>query len=167
MPELVEIARINGPHGLKGRLRVTPLGDTSESFQHYSHFYIGLTGTPVRLTSVEQRKGCSIIAIEGLDHISQVEHLRGETLYVSRDQLAALPDGEFYWRDLLGMEVFDMDGNAIGEVVNIFATGSNDVLEVGREKRCLIPLTRDVVREISMERGRIVIDAALMEGLLD
>jgi len=61
----------------------------------------------------------------------------------------------------------DTQGNEWGEVVRIFSTGSNDVLEVNRDKRHLIPVTKDVVREISLEGGRIVIDASLLEEILD
>lgn len=167
MTDLVEIARIKGPHGLKGRLRVLSLSGSSEHFQHYSHVLIGQSGTPLRLLSIEQRKGSAIIALEGLDHISQVEHLSGETLYVTREQLADLREGEFYWRDLLGLKVVDTQGNELGEVVRIFSTGSNDVLEVDRDKRHLVPVTKDIILEISLEEGRILIDATLMEGLLD
>lgn len=167
MSDLVEIARITGPHGLKGRLRVTPLGGSSEQLLRYSHLIIGLTGTPLRLLSVEQRKGSAVIALEGLDHVSQAERLAGEILYVHRDQLPVLADDEFYWRDMLGLMVVDMQGNELGPVVRVFSTGSNDVLEVDSEKRHLIPVTKDVVREISLGKGCIVIDAGLMDGLLD
>ncbi len=167
MSDLVEIARIKGPHGLKGRLRILSLSGSSEHFKHYTHLIIGLTGSPLRLLSVEQRKGGAIVALEGLTHISQVEHLAGEVLYVRRDQLPEPGEDEFYWRDILGLRVMDTQGNEWGEVVRIFSTGSNDVLEVNRDKRHLIPVTKDVVREISLEGGRIVIDASLLEEILD
>ncbi len=167
MSDLVEIAWIKGPHGLKGRLLVLPFSGSPESIQHYSHVLVGQRGAPRKLLSVDQKRGLAIIALEGFDHISQVEHLKGEILYVRREQLSDLQEGEFYWRDLLGLKVLDTRGNELGEVVRVFSTGSNDVLEVDREKRHLIPVTKDIIQEISLEEGRIVIDATLMEGLLD
>ncbi|MCU0576255.1 MAG: ribosome maturation factor RimM [Desulfobacterota bacterium] len=167
MPDLVEIARIKGPHGLKGRLHIVPLGSSFEGFQRYSSLFIGRTGAPVKLLSVEKKKGGFIIALEGLDHISQIEHLKGEVLCVCSDQLPALQEDEYFWRDIIGLKVLDGQGRELGVVTGMFPTGSNDVLEVGSEKRILIPFTRDVIREISVQEGRIIIDAALMDGLLD
>ncbi|HWR69190.1 MAG TPA: PRC-barrel domain-containing protein, partial [Desulfomonilia bacterium] len=68
---------------------------------------------------------------------------------------------------IIGLKVLDGQGRELGVVTGMFPTGSNDVLEVGSEKRILIPFTRDVIREISVQEGRIIIDAALMDGLLD
>lgn len=54
------------------------------------------------------------MALEGLTHISQVEHLAGEVLYVRRDQLPEPGEDEFYWRDILGLRVMDTQGNEWG-----------------------------------------------------
>jgi 16S rRNA processing protein RimM len=165
--DLVEIARIHGPHGLKGKMRITPYGDSFERFRTYSHLIIGQAGTPLRMLSVEQRKGSYIIGLEGFNHIDQVEKIRGETLYVERGQLEDLCDDEYYWRDLIGMKVVDMGGRELGEIVEIFSTGSNDVYVVDQIRQYLVPATKDVITEISLERGQVVIDASLLEGLLD
>jgi 16S rRNA processing protein RimM len=165
--DLVEIARIQGPCGLKGKMRVTPYGDSFESFSRYSHLMIGQATTPVKILSSEHKKGSYIITLEGFTHISQVEAIRGEIIFVKRDQLEPLGDDEYYWRDIVGLKVVDLSGRELGEVVNIFPTGSNDVYVVDRVKQYLIPATTDVIREISLEKGCITIDAAPLEGLLD
>lgn len=165
--DLIEIARIHGPHGLKGKIRVTPFGDSFERFRTYTHLIIGQLGAPVKVLSSENRRGSYVIALEGITSISQVEDIRGETLYITREQLGDPGEDEHYWRDLMGLKVIDLTGRVLGEVVDIFATGSNDVYVVDKERQYLIPATRDVVREISLEKGCIVIDAAPLEGLLD
>jgi 16S rRNA processing protein RimM len=165
--DLVEIARIHGPHGLKGKMRITPFGDSFERFQNYSHLIIGPEGIPAKVISSEQKKNAYIIELEGYDSIDQVEKLKGLTIYVKRDQLEDLEKDEYYWRDIIGLKVLDENGRELGEVVEIFATGSNDVYVVDRIKQYLIPATRDVVKEISLEKGCMVIDASLLEGLLD
>jgi len=167
MDDLVEIARIQGPHGLKGKMRITPFGDSFEQFKTYSHLIIGTEGCPVKVLSAEQKKSSYIIGLEGYASIDQVEKLKGVTIYVRRDQLAELDESEYYWRDIIGLKVIGLDGRELGEVVEIFATGSNDVYVVDREKQFLIPATRDVVKEISFEKRTMTIDASLLEGLLD
>ena len=167
MTDLVEIARIHGPHGLKGNILLTPYGDSFERFQTYSHLIIGRGGIPVKILSSEQKKNSFIIKLEGFTEISQVEPIKGETIFVERDQLGELGEDEYYWRDIIGLKVFDLSGRKLGEVVDIFPTGSNDVYVVDREKQYLIPGTKDVIKEISLEKGCITIDAALLEGILD
>ncbi len=167
MADLVEIARINGPHGLRGRIRITPFGGSSDTFTHYTPVMIGSDPTPVALVSAQKSKGSYIIALEGYTHISQVEHMKGQILSVRSDQLAPLHEGEYYWRDLIGLVVADREGAVLGRVVSVFATGSNDVLVVDEVREHLIPFIKDVVVEVSLERQCIVIDSSLLEGLLD
>jgi 16S rRNA processing protein RimM len=167
MDDLIEIARIQGPHGLKGKMRITPFGDSFEQFKTYSHLIIGLEGHPVKVLSAEQKKNSYIISLEGYVSIDQVEKIRGRTVYVKRDQLGDLEDNEYYWRDIIGLKVLDENGRELGEVVDIFATGSNDVYVVDRVRQYLIPATRDVIKEISFEKMTMTIDATLLEGLLD
>jgi 16S rRNA processing protein RimM len=167
MSELVEIARIAGPFGLEGRMRVVALGGGPDLLSRYTRFFIGLHGPSSRVVSMDIRRGHAVVALEGIDRVSQVETLKGEILYVERSDLPALEDGEYYWRDLLGLVVQDMNGRVIGEVVALLPTGSNDVLEVGSARRILVPFTADVIKDVSLEKRLIVIDADLLEGLLD
>jgi 16S rRNA processing protein RimM len=167
MADLVEIARINGPHGLRGRIRITPFGGSIEGFTRYTHVMIGSDPTPVALLSAQKSKGTYIIALEGYTHISQVEHMKGQVISVHPEQLEPLPEGEYYWRDLIGLKVVDREGSPLGEVVSVLATGSNDVLVVDEARQHLIPFTGDVIVEVSLDRQCIVIDASLLEGLLD
>jgi len=167
MTDLIEIARIGSPHGLKGRMRIIPYGDSFERFSRYSHLIIGPNGKPLRMLEAEKRRGFYIIALEGYTSIAQVEGLKGEELFIKSDQLEGLEEDEFYWKDILGMKVIDGEGKVLGEVVDIFSTGSNDVYVVDKIKRYLIPATKDVIKEISPEKGCMTIDSSLLEGLLD
>ena len=165
--DLIEIAKITGPKGLKGTMWITPYGDSFERFRHYSHLRIGKKGEPRKVLSLSQRKGRYLISLEGITDIDQVEAVKGESLYISRDQLEPLAQGEYYWHDLIGMRVVDTQGKELGKVVKIFSTGSNDVYVVDPVKQYYIPATTDVIREVSLEKKIIVIDAELLEDILD
>ena len=165
--DLIEIARITGPNGLKGKMWITPYGDSFETFSAYTHLIVGNQGTPRELISCAQRKGRYIIELEGITHIDHVERIKGESLFVTRDQLGDLGEGEYYYSDLLGMRVVDTQGKVLGELVNIFSTGSNDVFVVDRVKQYYIPATKDVIIEISTQDRTIVVDTSLLEGLLE
>ena len=165
--DLIEIARIKGPNGLKGKMWISPYGDSFDTFSAYTHLIVGKQGTRRRLISCAQRKTKYIIELEGITHIDQVEEIKGETLFVTREQLGDLSEDEYYWADLLGMEVIDTQGWVLGELVNIFPTGSNDVFVVDRDKQYYIPATKDVIKEISTQDKTIVVDTSLLEGLLE
>ena len=167
MTDLIEIARISGPHGLKGRIKIIPFGDSFERFFRYTHLIIGENGAPLEILSAQNRRSFYIIELAGFTHISQVEPLKGETLFIKREQLEEPAEDEYYWRDLLGLRVIDTQGAVLGEIVDIFSTGSNDVYVVDKSKQYFIPATKDVIKEISLEKGCITIDASLLEGLLD
>jgi len=165
--DLIEIARIKGPNGLKGRMWITPYGDSFEAFSRYTHLIVGKQRLRRRLVWCVQRKNGYIIELEGITSIDQAEKVKGETLYISREQLTKTDDDEYYWCDLLGMSVVDIQGRVIGDLIKIFPTGSNDVYVVDPIKQYYIPATADVVKEISLARRQIVIDTSLIEDLLD
>lgn len=165
--DLVEIARISSPKGLKGKMWITPYGDSAERLCSYTHLIIGDQGVPRKILSCTPHRGRCVLKLEGIDDIGQVEALRGESLYITSGQLEPLEGDEFYWKDLLGMMVVDEQGREMGEVVRIFSTGSNDVYVVNPDKQYYIPATRDIVKEISLKERRMVVDSSLLEGLLD
>ncbi len=165
--DLIEIARISGPKGLKGQMWIIPYGDSFERFRSYSHLRIGKTGERMKVLSCSRHKGRYLLSLEGVSARGQVEDLAGGALFIERSQLEEPGEGEHYWHDLLGISVRDLDGRELGKVVRIFNAGSSDVYVVDEEKEHYIPATADVVREISLDAGTIVIDSSLLEGLLD
>jgi 16S rRNA processing protein RimM len=163
----IEIGRISGPKGLKGFMWIAPYGDSFERFQRYSHLMIGTTGEKRKILSCSHHKGKYLLTLEGITDRDQVEALKGQGLFIERSQLEELGEDEHYWRDLLGLTVRNLEGRVLGKVVKIFNTGSNDVYVVDEKKEYYIPATRDVVRNVDLGQGIIVIDSSLLEGLLD
>lgn len=165
--DLIEIGRICGPKGLKGLMWISPYGDSFERFQRYSHLMVGKTGETRKVLSCSEHKDRYLISLEGVADRDAAERMKGQPLFIERSQLEDPGEDEYYWHDLLGKTVQDLEGRVLGKVVKIFSTGSNDVYVVNEEKEYYIPATRDVIREIDLEKGVILIDSSLMEGLLD
>ncbi len=85
--------------------------------------------------------------------------LAGEWIAVPRGQLPPAPEGEYYWVDLIGARVSNLDGDELGEVVRMMATGANDVLVVRGERERLVPFVLGHhVSEVDLARRRIVVD---------
>ncbi|HDP25749.1 MAG TPA: 16S rRNA processing protein RimM [Deltaproteobacteria bacterium] len=165
--DLIEIAQIHGSFGLHGKIQVKPYGESFAQFKTYTQLIIGKSGRPLKVVSCIQSTDFILLELEGISRRDQVERLRGETLFITRDQLGSTDQDEEYWRDIIGLQAIDLQGRSLGTVVSIFSTGSNDVYVVDPEKHYYIPATKDVVREISVEKGFLRIDTSLLEDLLD
>ena len=87
-------------------------------------------------------------------------------LYVPRDRLPGLPDDEFYHADLIGLEVFDTGGTALGRIRAVLNHGASDLLEIemqGQSATVLLPFTQQAVPTVDLTAGRIIADPP--EGL--
>jgi len=98
------------------------------------------------------------------DNPDDVKHLIGKNLFVKREELPLLNDDEYYWFDVLDMEVFTEKEGYLGKVENIIETGSNDVFVIKAEhEEILVPATRDVIKKIDYDQNTITIK--MIEGL--
>ena len=89
------------------------------------------------------------------------ESLRGKEITIRREDAVALPEGRFYWHQVIGLTVIHASTNQVfGRVTDIVETGANDVYVVRPEqgREILVPAIKDVVKEIDPENGRMLIE---------
>lgn len=155
----VVIGKLGAPHGVRGELRVIPLTDFPERFLELEHVYVG-----DELMDVEDawyHKQFVIIKFQQVPHREAAAELTGKLLYVDRAEAMPLEEGEYYTFDIIGLEVFDMEGNSLGHVTEVLKTGSNDVYvasKKGEAKQLMIPALKTVVKEINLPDGKMVVD---------
>lgn len=106
-----------------------------------------------------------VLKLRQVDAATTAAELRGRVAWALADEIPRLPEGEHYQTHLIGLEVFDRQGERLGRVVDVVETAGTDLLKVvdNRGGEILVPLAREVIEEVSGERGRIV--ARLPEGL--
>lgn len=105
-----------------------------------------------------------VLKLAGIETRSQAEALRGAPLAVRREQAVALPPETYFWYQIIGLEVVDLDGRQLGRVAEVLRTGSNDVYVVrSGDRELLLPAIRDVVRAIDLDQGRMTVE--LLPGL--
>jgi len=167
--ELIPIGKVLGPHGIRGQLRIIPYSGDSASITSLRTVLLRAPGGPYdsyEIAHAVVHKKHVLISLKGFDNINQVLSLAGREVFVRRDQFPQLPAGEYYWCDLIGLAVQTEDGEALGELVDIFETGSNDVYVVKAGSReILIPAIEEVVLDVNLVAGRMVVRPP--EGLLD
>jgi len=163
----LEIGRIIKPHGLKGSLKVLSYLESDDLSAFSDKLLIKLADDETAfysLKSLKIRGRCCYLEIEGIESIEQAESLVGCSVLIHVDKFAPLPEGEYYWQELIGLEVITEEGRFLGKLERIFPTGSNDVYVCGRgEKEILLPAIAEVVRKIDLEKGMMVV--RLLEGL--
>lgn len=160
------LAAVVKPHGLRGEVWVDLNTDFPERLPEWPSLEIVGTAGP-RQAKVEYVKGIvggrCIVKLKGAGDRDQAEALRGQLLRIARSEIPPLPEGAYYDFQIVGLRVVTTDGRDLGRVVQIMRTGANDIYETDTET--LIPAVPDVVREIDLEEGQILIEA--IEGLLD
>jgi 16S rRNA processing protein RimM len=159
---LVAVGRVAAPHGARGRLKVVPYGETLEALEAGEDVAIRLPdGSVRRLTTVEVRghRRSLLFLSREVKTLEEARLLVGAEICVPESRLPAPAEDEFYWHQLVGLEVMTIDGRKLGTLQHIIETGSNDVYVVqhGREE-VLVPALADVIREVNLERRFMVVD---------
>ena len=158
----VVIGRFGRPHGIKGLITVVSFTEPRENILGYSNWHlIGRNNQwqPLTLLHKEINNKFILTQVEGYSDREQVASLTNREIAVARTQLQSLGPNEYYWHQLIGMDVVNKTGDVLGVVTDIMATGSNDVLVVTGARRRLIPyLPNDVVMNVDDSQRIITVD---------
>jgi 16S rRNA processing protein RimM len=165
----VRVGRVVKPHGIKGELKILPHGE-AEDFRFYREVLLGGEAAgPGRLYRVESFRPqgrMALLQLTGVGDRSAAELLAGQEVWVAREFLAALAADEFYWHEMIGLQVVTESGRNLGRVTALFATGAHDVLVVrGSGREYFIPARREFMLAVDSEAGLLTI--AEVPGLLD
>jgi 16S rRNA processing protein RimM len=166
---LITIGKAVKPFGVKGEMKIETLTDFPERFKRLRRVYlVSPAGKEMacEIRSVRYADGVPFILFAGYDSPEKAKALNGWFVKVPEDETVPLPEGSYYWYELMGMEVVSESGETLGTIVDIFETGSNDVYVVRRgRKEVYIPATREVIRQVDRKAKRMVIH--LLDGLLE
>ena len=165
--EKILIAKIQAHQGLNGWLKIYSYSESKKKFSNYKHFFVIKNETYVRL-DVEDSQVTKSIKIK-FKNFSLREHSDeyiGKNLYIDRDQIGVLGNNEYYWNDLIGLNVHLDSDEKIGIITDIIETGSNDVLVIKgvENQEILIPyIFGESVKKIIMDEKKIIIDKIYYE----
>jgi 16S rRNA processing protein RimM len=162
------IGHIVALFGVRGELKVRLLTDIPNRFAELKTVYVGANHTVYHIQNVRPYKGeIIILKLSGIDDANVAEPLRNQDLSIPLNELATLPPDSYYQHDILGLQVFLLDGQKIGYIDEIIVTGSNDVYSVRQSdgSQVLIPAIKDVIKQIDLIRCTMYIDP--LPGLLD
>jgi len=165
--DLLEAGKIVKPHGLNGRMKVVSYLEAGSVLESLEEVFIkdgNREAKPENVKSVKLNKKGFLLELEGVEDIDTARALAGCRVLIPSDKLEELTEGEYYWRDIEGLEVRTCDGEILGRIVSIFPTGGSDVYVcAGGEREILLPAVADIIRKVDIENGIMVV--RLPEGL--
>lgn len=161
---MLEIGKIVNTHGLKGDMKVTPWCDGTEVFSALENVIVN--GREYKLSKAVPHKGCFLIKLSEVNDINDTAPFINKIIYAKRADLPELPENTYYIKDLIGLSVYNGE-ELLGEIKDVFSTAANDVYVVGGEngKDILIPAVHEIVKNVSVEGGRV--DVVLTKGYFD
>ena len=179
-PAVVPVGTVGRAHGVRGWVRVRSDMDPPEDLLRHDTWLAECADgrwRPVVVRSARAHGNVFVAHFEGVEDREAAAGLAGTRVGLPRDVLPALDDGQYYWVDLIGLEVLDEAGESLGVVQEMIETGANDVMVVRpgiapapgraptRERERIIPfLAGDVVRKVDLDAGRILVSWPVEEG---
>jgi len=156
------VARILGAKGLAGVVRIEPLTDWPEHLQVGAQVFLEGEPEARRIITAEWGGRIPALALEGIASRDEAAALTGRFLETEPQRL---PEGSYYWHQLLGLNVEDPSGARLGVVREVFRAGEAEVyrVELADGGELLVPAVRDVVRRIDLEDGLMIVDYASEE----
>jgi 16S rRNA processing protein RimM len=165
--ELIEIGRIVRSHGLTGRMKVLSYLESPEVLHGLSGLFVGSSVSEAvlfTLVAVQTGKDFFILQLGGIEDRDAAARLRGSSVWMPSEKMRKLPEGEYYWREIIGLQVLTEEDQILGRIEAVFPTGGNDVYVCrGAGKEILLPAIGDVVRKIDTDQGVMVV--RLLKGL--
>ncbi len=158
--DLICVGHVLGAQGIKGWIRVFSNTCPRENILQYSPWLIE-QGDELKAVGVSGRlQGKNVLArLDGIENRNQAEELIGCRLFIEARQLPRLEAGEFYWSDLIGLEVETLQAEPLGVVASMMETGADDVMVLSGDRERLIPFVMDdIVREVDLGNRRLVVD---------
>ncbi len=157
----LKLGKISGVFGVKGWLKIYANTDKKEDILSYKPWYVerNKVRQPVKIKAGKPHGKTIIVLFEGIDDRNEAERWVGCDIYMSSDQLPTLKKNEYYWSDLIGLNVVSLNGDDYGTIDHMLETGANDVIVVKGERERLIPFVLEqVVKSVDLNDGKMLVD---------
>ena len=168
MTKYLEIGQIVNTFGIKGMVKVKPFTNNIKRFDDLKNVYIKnrKEKKEYQLEEVKYHKNMVLIKFKGIETPEDANLLRESYLLIDRSKEEPLEDGNYYIVDMIGIEVYSDKGELLGNLEDIFNTGSNDIYVVkdNQGKQILLPAISEVIKQIDIEKRKITVH--LLPGLI-
>lgn len=170
--DLVQVGYVSGAYGLQGWIRVTAFSSTADALLNAKVWWLDKPELhDIDVLQAKMHSGDVVVQLMGIVGRDAAEALKGTAVQIRRSHFPALSDGEFYWVDLIGLAVFNMQGEAIGTVHDMMENGAHPILRVlpavapqseqAAAAEILIPFVDKFVKTVDQNERKITVDWGL------
>lgn len=166
--DFIVLGKFGAVYGINGWLKINSYTDIPEGIFDYTPWYVKFRGNwqPVQIGSWKRHSNSLIAKLADVNDRDVAQQYVNVDIAVPTNALPALTDGDFYWKDLMGLTVVNEQGYNLGEVTDLMETGSNDVLVVkanrtdafGKSERLIPYLHNTVVKNVDLTAKQILVD---------
>lgn len=162
-PNFFVIGRVLRAWGIRGDVKIAPFTDRPEDFENYRSVLVGPQRKTYEVKSFRPYQGNWLLHLNGVESRTGAEALHGQEILIETAQRPR-QEGEFFAREVIGLQVRTIAGEELGEVVEILVTGANDVYVVkGDRGEILLPARVEVIKGIDVAAGVMTVE--LLPGL--
>jgi 16S rRNA processing protein RimM len=161
MTDRICIGAIAGAFGISGEVRLKSFCSEPGDIGTYGPLFTEDGTRQFRISLTRPVAGGFGARIAGITTREEADALRGTSLFIDRGRLPSLPDDEFYHADLIGLEVLDTGGEALGKVIAVHNHGAGDIIEISSKRHksaLLLPFTKAIVPNVDLAAGRLIVD---------
>jgi 16S rRNA processing protein RimM len=164
--DLVQVGFVTGAYGVAGAFRVRPFSDDAAALLKVKTWWLDKPAMrEVKVRGAKLHGGDVVTQLDGLADRDVAEALKGASVFIAKSLFPALPENEYYWADLIGLDVVNLQGEALGKVADMMHNGAQSILRVapgeeGAQER-LIPFVDHFVKTVDQGTRTITVDWGL------
>jgi len=172
--DLVVVGYITGAYGINGWVRIKPYSADADALLHAKTWWLGRQNSPelrdVEMMQAKNHSGDIVARLMGVAGRDAAEAMKGTVVHVPRSHFPALSDDEFYWVDLIGLAVDNLQGENLGVVADLMDNGAHPILRItvpavaDQDKvapELLIPFVEQFVKTVDQAAKKITVDWGL------
>jgi 16S rRNA processing protein RimM len=169
--DLTQVGYVSGAFGVTGSIRVTPFSTEADALLSVKTWWLDKPSLrSVTVRTAKMHGGDVVAQIVGVVGRDAAEALKGASVTVPRSQFPQLPADEFYWSDLIGLDVVNLQGEALGQVTDLMHNGAQSILRIApvpdaaiatKAPERLIPFVDQFVKTVELEAKKITVDWGL------
>ena len=158
-PAFLVLGKLRRAHGVKGEIPLEIYSQMLELLVPDKTVFIGEDHQPFTIEKTRWKTDLLLIKFTEIHDRTAASELTNELVYVKTSQLPPLPAGDFYFHELIGLDVYEKDGQHLGVLMEILETGANDVYLIQNDEgeEVLIPATEEMILEIDPDQEKMIV----------
>lgn len=156
---MIVMGQIAAPYGVKGWVKIRTYTEQQDALLDYAVWWIGKNSNwqEVKVAEAALHNKYLVVRFESCTGRETAEILCGQQIGIPRNLLPNTDNNEFYWVDLIGIQVINLQDKVIGQVVELIESKAHDLLVIG-ERRYMIPFVDHVIKQVDLQAGRLIVD---------